>query len=364
MNIKEFNSPAPKPWLNPNFNNVSCNGGLTFIKNANYALKAVDLNRIKLINSIAPTTFFVLYDTAPLSSTARTGSVVFGRDAGSFGSGAIDYIYNGTDRSIPNAGANLNAVTLGHTGGANVTGAQLFSDGSFYIGAPAIPKYKFNSGGKTGNDGLDIVHTTESTSTTTGCLILRGGVGIAKNLNVGGLINDLTVGGGAFAQTNTVTVANTIVETSLMGTGVGSLTVFANRFTVGGSYIVESGGVMSCLNNAQLIIRIYGGVSGLTLLGTLPTLIVPVSTSKWWGVTMYFTVRTLGIAGIAALSSRATYNQNVDVGNNLFGSSFHVINNTTFDTTIDNTLRITAEWGAASASNTISQAQCVLTKSY
>ena len=54
------------------------------------------------------------------------------------------------------------------------------------------------------NNGIvEYVNTTESTSTTTGCLIAAGGVGIAKNLNVGGSLSvtsnidglgDLTMG--------------------------------------------------------------------------------------------------------------------------------------------------------------------------
>lgn len=214
------------------------------------------------------------------------------------------------------------------------------------------------------NSGFKISNGTESTSTITGSLKTAGGLGVGGNINFGGLINGTTNGGGQFSQTNTVIVSNTTVETSLMGIGQGSLTVPANTFPAGGSYIVEMGGVMSCLNNESLTIRIYGGVSGLTLLGTIPTLVIPTSTAKWWGVSMFFTVRNLGTAGSASLSARAVYSQNVDVGNNLFGSSFHVVNTTTFDSTVANTLRITAQWGSASASNSIASAQLVLTKSY
>ena len=212
--------------------------------------------------------------------------------------------------------------------------------------------------------GFSITNTTASTSTTTGALKVSGGVGIAGNLNFAGTINGTTNGGGQFAQTQTITVANSIVETSLMGTGVGTLTVPANSFPVGGSYVVEGGGVMSCLNNAILDIRIYGGPSGLTLLGAIPQLTIPASTGKWWGIALYFTVRTIGGVGVASLSARAVYTQNENAGNNLFGQSFHVINQTTFDTTVDNTLRITAQWAVASASNTIAMAQLVLTKMY
>lgn len=45
-------------------------------------------------------------------------------------------------------------------------------------------------------------------------------------------------------------------------------------------------------------------------------------------------------------------------------SSIPVVNTTTFNTTISNTLDITAEWGAASTGNSISTEVCVLNKIY
>jgi hypothetical protein len=212
--------------------------------------------------------------------------------------------------------------------------------------------------------GFKIANTNESTSTTTGSLHTAGGLGVIGNINFGGLINGLTAGGGLFAQTSTVVVANTVVETNIIGTGVGSITMPANALTVGTSCVVEAGGVMSCLNNSTLVIRVYCGVSGTTLLATFPTLTIGTSTGRWFGLALYFTIRTIGIAGVASISIRGVYQQNIDVGNELYGTSFHTVNNTTFNSTVSNTLLVSIQWGVASASNTLSNAQFVLTKSY
>lgn len=363
VSLQELNvgTVAEKDYLNPVCGTITCD---------------------TLIANTYPNIFNQSLNTTDLPTFARLN---IKRAEQPFAGAGIDYFYANGTLASPTAvvlGKPLSEnVYYGYNGSAYVFSADMAcwplenwavgATGSmleFYttpIGSSSMSSIlTLRQDGSQVNSKYTINNTTASTSTTTGSLIVKGGCGIAGSLNVAGTINDLTAGGGAFAQTNTVTVVNTVVETALTGTGVGSLSVPANKFGVGGSYIAEAGGVMSCLNNETLTIRIYGGATGTTLLGTIPTLTIPTSTGKWWGVAMYFTVRTLGIATVASLSVRATYTQNVDTGNNLFGSSFHTVNTTTFDTTILNTLRITAQWGSASASNTIAMAQCVLTKSF
>jgi len=48
----------------------------------------------------------------------------------------------------------------------------------------------------------------------------------------------------------------------------------------------------------------------------------------------------------------------------LLGTNFSIVNNTAFDTTIINTLNITAEWGQADPLNSIYAEHFVLTKIY
>jgi hypothetical protein len=46
------------------------------------------------------------------------------------------------------------------------------------------------------------------------------------------------------------------------------------------------------------------------------------------------------------------------------GFAFNNVNNTTFDTTVGNTLDVTVQWGAASTSNSIYSDIFVLNKTY
>lgn len=287
------------------------------------------------------------------------------------GSGILRYTWNGSDMTVPNAGGNLNNLGLCHVGFP--CDINMYNDGSLYVNGGTL-RYDQGSKAGVGNDGLKITDSTVSTSPSTGALQVTGGVGILGNVNMAGLLNGLTPAGGKFSQTTNVVIANTAFETQMLGTGIGSLTVAPNMFQAGGSYKASGGGVMSCLNNAELTIRIYGG-SGLffvgpppiytgTLLGTLPTLQIPTSTGKWWGIDIYITVRQLGLPGAAIISARAAYKQNVDSQNGVIGQSFHTLNTTTFDTTIANTLQLTAQWGAADAGNSITTTQMVLYQTY
>jgi hypothetical protein len=72
----------------------------------------------------------------------------------------------------------------------------------------------------------------------------------------------------------------------------------------------------------------------------------------------------VGIAGVASIVTLATFNYAKTVNGTVEGFSFNTINNTTFDTTISNTLNVTVQWGSASASNTIYSDIFVLNKIY
>ena len=49
-----------------------------------------------------------------------------------------------------------------------------------------------------------------------------------------------------YSQTTPVTVVNTAVQTSIIGAGVGSLTVPANYFTTGMGFTYRTGGLFGC----------------------------------------------------------------------------------------------------------------------
>lgn len=168
---------------------------------------------------------------------------------------------------------------------------------------------------------------------------------------------------GLYAQTGTSTpITNTTTETTLLDGGVGTLTVPANTFKVGDSFTAVMGGHINSGNNQSLHIRIKR--NGSTLLADTGMMTIPTTTNKHWDLVVNFTIRKIGPAGVAEIASYGSFIFNKDSGNDFEGKTFSAVNTTTFDTTINNTLDITAQWGAANASNSIYSDMFVLHKVY
>ena len=167
---------------------------------------------------------------------------------------------------------------------------------------------------------------------------------------------------GLFAQTsNSIAITNTTTETTLIDGGVGYLTVPANGFSVGDSFIASLGGHISSLNNSNLQIKVK---SGSVILGDTGVLTLPQCTNNHFDLQIRFTIRAIGSAGTAIIASFGQLTYSKDASSAFEGSDFAITNNTTFDTTISNTLDITAQWGSASASNSIYTESFILTKIY
>ena len=88
------------------------------------------------------------------------------------------------------------------------------------------------------------------------------------------------------------------------------------------------------------------------------------ATNKPFLLSLYFTIRTLGGVGVASISSGGLFSYIRNGGTQFEGYVLSQINTTTFDTTIDNTLVVTAQWNTGSASNTIQSFNFVLQKIY
>jgi len=154
-----------------------------------------------------------------------------------------------------------------------------------------------------------------------------------------------------FAQTaDSTAVTNTTTTTSILSTGVGSLTVAANGFTVGDSFFFNIKGDISSLNNATITIEIK---SGSVVLATSGAVTLPTITNKFFELEVDFTIRAIGAAATASVMTVGEFNYVKDGGNQFEGAMFHTLNNTTFNTTVSNTLDVVVTWGAASASNSI-----------
>jgi hypothetical protein len=167
---------------------------------------------------------------------------------------------------------------------------------------------------------------------------------------------------GLYAQTALGTlITNTVVETSLIGTGVGSLTVPANFFKVGDSFAAKLCGNLSCNNGETINIKIKSNGATIADAGVF---VMKKTTNKHFELIIDFTVTKIGVAGVAELFTNGQYSYNHDTQGELSGTNFALITTTIFDTTILNALSITAQWGAALTANSIQSQNFVLNKTY
>lgn len=162
---------------------------------------------------------------------------------------------------------------------------------------------------------------------------------------------------GLFAQlSQSAPVTNTTTETSIVGFGVGSLTVPRDTFIAGNSYHAKIGGMLSAQNNDQITIRIK---SGTTVLATTGTIDLSPVTNLAWEIELDFTIQTIGVSGTVLTNGNFAYNRD---SLSLEGYVFQ--DSQTIDTTSDNTLSVTVQWGQAKTQDTIYSSSFVLYKTY
>jgi hypothetical protein len=187
--------------------------------------------------------------------------------------------------------------------------------------------------------------------------VLTGLESIAQALE-----NTPTSNFGLYSQTvSSIPITNTAFESDIISTGVGSLTIPANGFQVGDSFNAKLIGHLSCDNGVTLRFRIKAGINVLADTGFIT---MSGATGKHWELDVNFTVRTLGTAGVASIASGGIFSYTKNASTSFEGTNFSIINNTSFNTTVDNTLKITAQWGAASAADSIYSEIFTLNKTY
>ena len=169
--------------------------------------------------------------------------------------------------------------------------------------------------------------------------------------------------GSLFAQTgNSTIISGTTVESTLINGGVGTLTVPANGFQVGDSFRAIFGGVMNAANNQTIRIRVKTGA--IVLLDSGVQSLTNSIINDIWSLNIDFTIRQLGGPGVASIVSLGSFHYTKTNNASVQGFGFNVINNTTFNTTISNTLDVTIQWGSANAGNNIYSDIFILNKTY
>ena len=214
----------------------------------------------------------------------------------------------------------------------------------------------WNGGGGTGS--LDRIQFNVFTplpapQTQTECIRLTSAeTRILNTLNASGGITTTSINGVAprlaVGITDSPTNTNTTTEISLIpALIVGSITVPANTFQVGSSYHAVLAGPFAAANNATITIRLYGGPSANVNIGTLTYTVPSAVPTDWFECEIDFTFRSIGVAAGIISNFDFTYNDGTTF------SGKRQVDAQNLDTTVNNTLGITAQWGGASTSNLI-----------
>jgi predicted secreted protein len=154
---------------------------------------------------------------------------------------------------------------------------------------------------------------------------------------------------GLFNQTGSSTPVTGIApfSGSLIDGGIGTLSVPANGFQKGDAFQATLSGIISADNNKTLEIKIE---SNGTILVDTGAITMPKITAKRWRMDIDFSINNIGGAGVAAIATAGTITFRTDSSGDVVTEIFSNINNTTFDTTINNTLAINAIWGNSPSS--------------
>lgn len=157
--------------------------------------------------------------------------------------------------------------------------------------------------------------------------------------------------GPLFTSTASATVANTAVETSLIGSGVGSLTLPANFFSAGTSLRVSVAGVFGTKATPGTI-RIRLKLGSTVILDTGAVTPADSITNEEWQLQTLITCRTAGATGTVIANATVPHGDGSTAA--LFGWRMVNTSTITVDTTATQTVAMTALWSTADTANTIS----------
>jgi len=158
-----------------------------------------------------------------------------------------------------------------------------------------------------------------------------------------------TIDTALFTQTANKTIANTTTETTVIGTGVGTVTLPANFFTVGKTIRYKTKGYLSGTNGDNITTKIkLGSVTAVTDTSALPATL----TNVIFDLEISLTCRTVGATGTVIGEGRVLLSG---------GQGFATVTmlpllmttTATVDTTASNAFDVTFTWGAARVGNSM-----------
>lgn len=191
--------------------------------------------------------------------------------------------------------------------------------------------------------------------------VLTAGSGIT--IVDGGANSTVTIsaasGGTLFTSTATGSVVNTVTETTVIGSGVGSLTLASNYLTVGKTIRLKGYGYISTKTAPVGTLGFNVNIGSTTVLtGSNPDTITAGIANARWEVDAVMTCRTTGATGTIVAQGYAAWYDFLTV-TSIPGKTVHMmaitqfVNTaaTTIDTTSSQALNVTATWGTANQSN-------------
>lgn len=152
---------------------------------------------------------------------------------------------------------------------------------------------------------------------------------------------------GIFAQTSSVTVANSVAVTTLLGTLTGSSTLPANFFGVGKTIIIYVAGTINTTGSPTCTVDVtIGGVS----MGSLVFTHTNAVTTGYFNARFVLTCRTTGASGTIQAEGIGTWNPGTSAALSFFSNS---ATSAAVNTTGTLAINVRAQWSAANASNSI-----------
>lgn len=148
---------------------------------------------------------------------------------------------------------------------------------------------------------------------------------------------------GLFNQTGSSTPVSgsTHISGSLLAGGVGTLSVPANGFKKGDAFEAVMAGKLFVQNGDELDIQVK---SDNVTLGDTGVITMASADDKNWRLVLNFSINEVGGAGTASITTVGTFQYRKNASDSLISEIFTYRNNTTFDTTIDNSLEVRAVW--------------------
>ena len=183
-----------------------------------------------------------------------------------------------------------------------------------------------------------------------------------KNLNVQS-VNNLTPSAGLFMITsNGPLITDTTEEIDLIE---GSTLVGSNLFPAGtfeiSSFHANYSGSFNSLNGRTLSLKVR---SNGTILAQFPAIELTNAPGEYFETELDFSIRSLGPPGVASISTNVDFTYGDQGANSWRGERACVVNSTTFDTTIDNQLVITAQFSDANPNLNMQCFQAIVTRTY